>query len=77
MVQRTLPQASKQHNRPHDQAPGRSLRDLALETEALWGHALRERPQGLTIDTTKMSLLRVAHRVLAAAADVEEMEPFR
>jgi hypothetical protein len=58
-------------------ASGRSLRDLALEIEDRWGEALRERPKGLAIDSLKQSLLRVAHRVLAAAADLEEMEPFR
>jgi hypothetical protein len=77
MASTTLPEPSEQLNRPYDQAPHRSLRDLALEIEDLWGRTLHERPQGVTIDTPKQSLLRVAHFAVAAAADLEEMEPFR
>ena len=59
----TLPEPSEQHNRPHDQAPGRSFRDLAHEIEGLWGRALLERPSGLAIDTPKQSILRAVHRL--------------
>jgi hypothetical protein len=77
MVHTTLREPSEQLNPAHDRAPGRSLRDLALEIEDLWGRTLRERPKGMTIDTPKQSLLRVAHFAVAAAADLEEMGSFR
>jgi hypothetical protein len=64
VVHTTLREPSEQLNCEHDRTPGRSLRDLALEIEDLWNQVLRELPKGVIIDTPKMSILRIVHRLL-------------